>query len=804
MRIDRLLSSSFAFPAGLRLLLLVLVCGAPTALAQVEHGGTCSDAQPRATHELSGVISDGSGGGLSGAVVKGRCGVFTVQTRTLADGEYRLLVPVGTVSLEITAEGFTSTTREIAVAPDSPGAVLNAQLSVADVRSSVEVFDHAPYLEDQTISGTKTELPLLEVPQAITIVSRRLLDEQGAVKLDDALKNVAGVMPGGYYDGWDYYRIRGFDASFNTYLDGLRGGNGTSDETWGLESVEVLKGPSSALYGQSVLGGLVNLQSKRPRPDAFANLEFTTGSFGFVSPAVDFGGSLNRSKSLFGRLVILHRRQDSFVDYAYLRRTYVAPSLTWRIAPSTSFTILSRYQLDNGRHAFPLPAQGTVLPNINGEIPISRYIGETTDGTNGVHEDNRHIGYQLSHRFSDNLGFRQTFRYTFYRQDWNHLLYPLSLASDQRTLYRYPLDYYQRWQNYAVDSAVDWKTNTGSVRHDLLLGYDFFRNPNSFTGYSIDFSDPTQLMPIDVFKPVYGAAKFPSTLVPAYGGTSITQFQGLYLQDHAKITKRLAITGGGRFNFSKNRDLPGPSNDQYAFTPRIGGTYQLFNGGSLYASYSRSYLPQSGRLYDSVDANGKFAPPETGQQWEAGFKTSLLGSRLSTTLALFNLERRNLLTTDPTHPNFYILTGRQRSRGVEFEAAYLIRSGWSLTTAYAFTDARVTEDNSIPVGTRTQNAPRHTFSTWMRYEFQRGLAKGLAFGAGGRYYTDQAADLNDTFRLGSYGIADASVSYRVKRVSVQLNGYNLTNTRYFTGSYDMVYVKPGPPRSARVTIGYRF
>jgi len=165
--------------------------------------------------------------------------------------------------------------------------------------------------------GSKMELPLAEVPQAITVVNRDVMDSQGAVKLDDALQNVAGVMAGGYYGGWDYYRIRGFDASFSTYIDGLRGGNGVMEETWGLESVEVLKGPSSALYGQSVLGGLVNIVTRKPVPANFTHVQLTAGSYNYVDPAVDFGGSLcsctgiaiSVSAGEASRKAILHRVQ---------------------------------------------------------------------------------------------------------------------------------------------------------------------------------------------------------------------------------------------------------------------------------------------------------------------------------------------------------------------------------------------------------------------------------------------------------------------------------------------------------------
>ncbi|HWB98746.1 MAG TPA: TonB-dependent siderophore receptor [Bryobacteraceae bacterium] len=784
----------------------VLAIGGP-ARAQAQTASPAAPACPSpdapAGITLTGTIRDPSGAPIGGASVRAVCGSVQIETQTAGDGVYRLQVPAGRFTVEVSAAKFAPASREAVLAPGANEFTLDISLAVAEVRSSVEVVERASYLAGESTGGTKTNLPLFDVPQAITVVTRSLLDDQGAIKLDDALKNVAGVMPGGYYDGWDYYRIRGFDASFTTYLDGMLGGNGTSDETWGLEEVEVLKGPSSALYGQSVLGGLINLKSKRPRPDAFGKAEFTGGSFGFLSPALDVGSSLNRSHSLYARLVALHRHQDSFVDYAWLHRTYLAPSLTWKMRPGTMLTLLGRYQLDNGRHAFPLPAKGTVLPNINGEIPVSRYVGELGDDGNSVHEDNRHLGYQFAHRFTDRIGVRQNFRVTAYRQNWFHLLYPGMLGDDERTLYRYPLNYDQNWRTYAVDTSADASVSTGAIHHDFLVGFDFFRKPNRFTGKSIDFSDLSQFIPIDLFQPVYGAVAYPP-LIPAYDGYSITQFYGAYFQDHARITRRLAVTAGGRFNFSTNRDVPDPAHHDHAFTPRVGATYEVLPGATVYASYSRSYLPQSGRVYEAGNPSGGFAPPEKGEQWEGGFKSSLLRGRLTATLALFNLERGNVLTSDASHPNFYVLTGKQRSRGVELEGVYLVRSGWSITASYAYIHAKVTEDNDIPVGTWTQNVPHHSFNLWTRYEIRRGWASGLAFGFGGRYYTDQSGDLYDTFRIPGYGIVDASVSYSRRHFRVQLNAYNMSDTRYFTGSYDNLYVKPGAPRSARATVGFTF
>ena len=378
----------------------------------------CSQAAQDRIGALSGTVSDVSGTGISGALVTASCGSLGQSVTTDSTGAYSLPLSPGRYHVRVTADKFTSTEREVVLAATNPIVEWKVTLTLATVQTRVVVTAPA-YAVTNTTAGSKMDASLLDVPQSITVVNHELLLDEGAYKLDDALKNVAGVMPGGYYEAWDYYRIRGFDASFNTYVDGLRGGNGMAEEIFGLESVEVLKGPSSALYGQSVLGGIVNLRSKVPRPEAFAQLQFTGGSYGFYEPAIDAGTSLNRSHTLYARLNLLYRPTDSFVNYVTRHRAYVAPALTWDIKPDTKLTILGRYQHDTGHLGFPLPAEGTVFPNPNGEIPISLFVGEPSN-PNPVSEVNKQVGYQLSHRFNDSFSFYQNVRVAWYENHWDN------------------------------------------------------------------------------------------------------------------------------------------------------------------------------------------------------------------------------------------------------------------------------------------------------------------------------------------------------------------------------------------------
>ena len=758
----------------------------------------CTSRANAPLRKLSGAVADPTGARIARAQVTLTCGDFRVVVVTDADGTYSFTVPVGRYRVLVEATNFGNLSQEVAVENTVSGTELNPVLRLGQVGSTVTVSAGNEYVTAESSGGTKTDLPLNEVPQAISVVNRQLMDAQNVVKLDDALKNVAGVMPGGYYDGWDYYRIRGFDASFNTYIDGLRGGNGMMEETWGLESVEVIKGPSSALYGQSVLGGLINIVTRKPVPDRFAHVQVTTGSFGFVDPAVDVGGSLNSSRTVYGRLAALYHSSDSFVNYAYRHRYYFAPSLTWRPRPSTSLTLIGRIQRDNGRQGMPLPAAGTALPNPNGPLPISTYIGELEANANQLAQANQQFGIQFRQSLGEHLSLRQNARFAWYQQEWNRIYYPSSFDDpNQRILQRYPLSWHGPWQTHEVDTSMEGHASFLGMEHNALLGVDFYRSPSIGVG-SIGGDEP-----LDLYAPVYGANPI-QTLTEYTNSKSVTQYTGIYLQDHIRLPQHVTITGGGRMDLAKNELAGSPNQNATGLTPRLGVTWQVIPSTTVYGSFSKSFMPQSGLAYVEGSTTGSYLPPERGQQWEGGVKSALWGGRVMTTVAVFQLNRKNVATSDIPHPTYYLVTGQQRSRGVEFEATLHPLAGWNVTTAYSYINAEVTQDKVLAVGTPTLNAPKNIFNVWTTYEVPRGVVRGLSVGIGGRRYTDQSGDLANSFRLPGYGIVDASATYRRGRAQWQLNANNLVNARYYSGSYNNLYVKPGEPRVIRGTVSWNF
>ena len=308
-------------------------------------------------------------------------------------------------------------------------------------------------------------------------------------------------------------------------------------------------------------------------------------------------------------------------------------------------------------------------------------------------------------------------------------------------------------------------------------------------------------MPLDVFSPVYGTPLKP--IQPVASGNTRTQYAGMYVQDRVELNPRLFVTAGGRLDFASNRDLSKRNaNGETAFSPRLGASYRVLQTVSVFSGYSRSFRPQNGLIYDG-SANGAFAAAETGDQWEVGVKTSFLSNRMINSLSVYRLTRGDVLTPDPGHPAFSLLTGRQRSSGAEVETTFLLHGTWNLTFAYAFTNAHVVADTVIRAGTPTQNAPMHGVNVWTTYELQRGWIKGVGFGVGARHYSEQSGDPRNTFSIPGYGLLDAAIFYRRGPLEWQLHVRNLTDTRYFAGSYNDVYVLPGSPRSVHTTLTWR-
>lgn len=637
-------------------------------------------------------------------------------------------------------------------------------------------------------SAGKADTPLLETPQNIQVLSSALLKDQGISLLDDALRNIAGVSPGGVARAYDLYRIRGFDVSSYTYVDGLPRGLAINAELAGVEQVEVVKGPSSGLYGRGSAGGLVNLVSKKPVKEAFVDIEGSYGSFNSTNGLIDGGGSINESQSLYGRLVVNYRDDKSFMDFRPgTERLYVAPSLTWEPSDRTTLTVLTSLSKDWSELIPGQPAAGLVYAGPLGFYDRDRYIGDP-ENMGKILQTVVTAGYEFRHEISDDIALFQKARITDLDLAWLNLQQPLFYDPTTGIQTEYSQDYFEDRQVYGIDTGLSARLDTGAVSHNLIFGieYDGRRaDAESRLGFS-----PT--VGLDLYNPDYSVFVYqPRTSISAFGSKS--DAFGFYLQDDVKIGA-LTVRLGGRYD---TVDLGAAT--QNAFSPTVGANYQVADGIAVYASYAKSFAPQSGYF----DVNGDPVDPERGIQYEAGVKLSK-GSRISATFSIYQLTRTNVATAIPSMPGAYSVTGRQRSKGFEFDGQFSILPGWQLLANYAYAKATILEDNVLPVGDWALGVPRHQAGLWTRYEVQDGPMRGLSGSIGGTSYSKQAGGVPNTYFLPAYTVVNANIAYRTGPMSVRLNVNNLFDKKYASSSVGEYFVVTGNPRTAMLTVGLSY
>jgi iron complex outermembrane recepter protein len=699
------------------------------------------------------------------------------RQETLMSAPFRSLL----VTLSLVALFVSSAHAQTPSPPREPGA---PPVELPELRVP-GILDQGYVTRDAT-TGTKTDTPLIETPATVTVIPRKQLDDQRLLTLTEALSWVPGFADESSRGSFDRFTLRGFFAADSTFLDGLRTDPRfwVNQEVFGLERIEVLKGPASVLYGQVEPGGIVNLVSKRPRPEAHYELGFSAGSFNLYEGTVDVGGPVTKDKSVLFRFSGLYRNRDDVIDFIDNERIYLAPALTVRLGSDTTLTLLANYIHDDFVEPIGVPAEGTVLRNPNGKIPISRFVGEP--------RFNRDVafrlqgGYQLEHRFTENLRLRNNFRVQSFEFDDDNVR-PDVLDADQRTVIRFASGNRVRATNVGMDTHLEWTVRTGPVSHRVLGGVDYF-----WDRFADRFYFTPNVAPLDVFNPVYGSPVAVTRADFNFDAVFNSYQTGVYVQDQMKIFDVVTLLLGARFddaqNTSTDRLFDGSSyQHDRAATWRAALLYQFLPGLAAYLSYATSYLPTT----FGTTADGSPLKPEHGEQYEVGLKADLLNGRLTSVLAFYDLTRENVITTDPVNPFFSVQTGEQRSRGVEWDGRARILPGWELLAFYSYIDGEITRDNTFPRGNKLPAVPKHSGGLWTTWTFQSGLLKGLGFGLAGRYVGERMIDLANSLELPDYAVLDASVFYGWGPLRAQVNFKNLTDKEYFTGNGR--FVIPGDP-----------
>ena len=677
-------------------------------------------------------------------------------------------------------------------------ASLGAGAAVAQDATSVEelVVTAPNYVPTTNTSATKIDIPLIETPQSITVVTRDQMDILNMQNLQEAVRYTSGVIGENYGpdERYDWLTIRGFQPV--QYIDGLQAPVGSTTnvglDLWGAQSVEVLKGPAGVLYGSTPPGGIVNITTRRPMDELGGEFDLQYGSFDHKQIAGDITGPVGNG-SVQLRLTALWRDRETQTDYVRSRRAYIAPALNWDITPSTSLTLLAYYQDDEvlGDGGGFLPAQGTILPNPNGEIPVNRNVGEPD--YNQFLREQYGIGYEFGHKFNEHVTIRQNLKYS---QVDNHFqsVYGAGLQADLRTLNRNNFIFPEFVRVFAVDTRAELRGVTGAIEHTGLVGVDY-RDLKNDTDFGFG-AGPT----LDIFNPVYGAP----VPAPSFSFAYIRQEQrqlGVYAQDQMALGGwRLTLSGRQDWLNTSNFNVDGP--DDKAFTYRAGLNYISESGLAPYIAYATSFLPVSGADFFGVPFD-----PTTGEQIEAGIKYEPRISRdvkLFATGAVYALTQKNVLTNDPAHLFFSVQQGEVEVKGLELEAVARIRERLSFNASYSYTDSEVTKSNGADLGKQLPIVARHKASAFADYTFQDGAFAGLGAGVGVRYLGEAFGDPANTLKSDPETLFDALVHYDYRKWRVSLNASNVFDKIYIQRCADLTQCFYGNRRNVVLSVGRSF
>ncbi|MGE8062866.1 TonB-dependent siderophore receptor [Pseudomonas sp. NPDC089547] len=653
------------------------------------------------------------------------------------------------------------------------------QLDTTSVTGAAVESAYGPvsgYVASRSATGTKTDTPILEIPQAINVITADQVQAQGARNLTQALRYTPGLSTGGFTDRnsiADEITSRGF-APTPLYLDGAyipyagSLGGAPQIDPYTLERIEVLKGPSSVLYGQNQPGGLINMVSKRPTREQRSQVKLGAGSYNRVNGAFDTSGPLDEQKAFTYRLVGVADKGNEMVAHTHSERLLLAPSLTWAPNEDTSLTLLAQVQRDDGLADYQsLPMIGSLKRGPTGQ-KIDRDFFSGDSHYNDYKRDQYVLGYDFNHRFSDDLAWRSTARYTDVRDRYKGF-YLRSFVTDGDVVdytraNRVKLDWRQHNIAYTVDNNLEYTFNTGALRHTLLAGADYRHFTRKYDGYNA-----YNVLPVDLYgKNNYDSSSVTPVLDTRWDNT--VRQTGVYLQDQIKLDNWI-LTVGGRQDWAEidNKDLLAhsiASQRDNKFTGRIGLTYVTEFGLAPYVSYSQSFLPTLGTA--APERGGKAFEPTEGEQYEVGLKYQPVEGTLFTA-SVFQVKQKNVLTGDTEYPQYQSQNGEVRSRGVELELKSSIENVDVLAAA-TYIDSFYTKSTYGDQGNRNESQAPVSATLWVDYHFTQAVLNGLSFGAGARYTGRKPGNSANTFDVPAFAVYDATVSYDLGKLDPSLRG----------------------------------
>ncbi|RBH52886.1 MULTISPECIES: TonB-dependent siderophore receptor [Pseudomonas] len=654
------------------------------------------------------------------------------------------------------------------------------------------------YRATRSASATRTDTSIHETPQSISVVSKEAVEDLGATRLQDALDYAGGVGRANNFGGQGLttFTVRGFTTG-EFYRNGfpINRGYPNMPDANTIERLEVLRGPATMLYGRGDPGGTFNVVSKQPLAERTVTLGSQLNDQGMKRGTLDASGPLDEEGRLAYRLNLVGEGGDTFRDHVETERYGIAPVLTWQATDATKLIFEGDFMRNNA----PLDRGVTRYARQIGIASRDSFFGEKDVGK--LHNDNNMAQLRFEHMLNDDWTLGGGFQWLDGSLKGN-AIEANGIAADGRTLGR-NFNYRKlEWTDKDTQLNLTGHFDIGGLQHTLLTGIEY--EEYDYKSVIQRSSGAVDAYPIDIFDPVYGQPRPALTRTPTHDKENLKTYAA-FVQDQVALTDKLKVLAGARFErFEHDYEtyVPGGKNWQAsdnAVTPRIGVTYDLTETLAVYADTARSFKPNTG----ASRLGGGFAP-EKGTSHEMGIKWEALDRQLSVDAAIYQIEKRNVLTTDPVDSTFSVAAGEVRSRGFDVNVAGNITPEWRLIGGYAYVDAVVTKDNVLRSGTRLLNIPKNSFSLLNMYEFQDGTLKGLGLGTGLKYVDERAGQTaNTAFSMGSYTVVDLLSFYKINdQVRLNLDVKNLFDRDYEEGAFGNVYAYPGAPRTVQVGISY--
>ena len=803
--------------------------------------------------EIRGQITDNNGNPISEATisVKG----LKRAVRTKGNGYFTLSeLPSGETTILVHAIGYAAQQRTLKLTNKSYQGVDFVMQERSDALPTVDVMGRREQSYKNSVSfvGTKTATALKDVPQSIGYVTKELVLDQGAITVNDVVKNISGISQ---YSAYNDFSIRGFRSLGNlnsgNLLNGMRGLTPLFRQSSlaNLERVEVIKGPASALFGNAAPGGVVNRVTKKPLDVARRSVSLTAGSFNTSNVYADFTGPLNEQKSLLYRLNLGYENTDGFRDLQGVTTFIVAPSFTYILSDRTQLNADITYNNNKGKLDRGLAIHG------NGDLFSVPFNSTQSAASDYMIENTFNLSFALSHQLAKGLLFNSTYLYSSYLEDTQEHAQQHAYQSTidgKQDLSKVEMRFEKRYRHITANNFnnyLTWDVATGALKHKLLLGYDYFNtsiapglSSLSASGYLL--KDGTVVDKFDVAKKddyQRDASGNPRTNVPSFdlnstlgnriqdvtkyiyrtgagnpngqGNAVRTYSNGVYLQEQLQWGRLQALLSARVEWFTDvTKDTKGveKKTTQSAFIPRVGLVYALTPSTNVYASWIRGFEPQSVAIQSDPETGGPFDPMKS-ELWEVGAKGEYLNKRLSVTASVFRIRKNNSLYSagDPVNPKLRVAVGEEVSRGVEFDVSGRILPYWSITANYSYNVAEITK--AAP-GTKDLNiqrpgTPRHAANLWTKFIIPSGALRNLGMGLGINGVSAREGQVGRRAQLVTYpgySLLNLALYYKVREIQLQLNWNNVLDKRYYISGFDRFRSFPGAPSNINLTATYRF